>query len=479
MPRFSFGASVFTCFFMFKIHKGLDIPISNSPDQILSEKNLKVVTQVALLGSDYHGMKPSMQVKVGDQVKLGQSLFIDKNNPKVNFTAPAGGEVVAINRGAKRVLESVVIAIAANEEKKDFEKLSVDASLALSRDDFKAYLAETGLWTAFRTRPYSKIPLIDTAPDAIFVTAIDTQPLSLDVSSVIHRHKEAFLLGLKLLTKLTQGKVFVCHDAKDNLSEISEHAQYKQIEYHGFSGKHPAGLVGTHIHLLNPASRDRVVWHLHAEDVIAIAETLLSGNLFTQRYISIAGPLAKKPRVLISRIGAAISDLTQDEITDEAIDPQADQGKSARIISGSVLCGHDAHKSFAYLGRYHHQISILGLGDNREFMGWLSPGINKFSVLNIYLSRWFKGKKFAFTSTTNGSERAMLPIGSYEAVMPLDILPTQLLRSIIVGDIEAAEKLGMLELDEEDLALCTFVCPGKYEFGSILRNNLTRFEKEV
>ena len=459
---------------MFKIHKGLDVPISNSPDQALSEKNTKSITEVALIGSDYHGIKPSMQATVGDQVKLGQPLFVDKQNPEVNFTAPAGGEVVAINRGAKRVLESIVIKLAANEEKKDFGKFSADEALQLSADDLRAYLLESGLWTAFRTRPYSKIPLADSSPKAIFVTAIDTNPLALNISSVIHKHQAVFVLGIKLLTKLTQGKIFVCHHADDPLPSPGEDkSAYKRVEYRGFSGKHPAGLAGTHIHSLSPASRNKTVWHLHAQDLIAIAETLLSGHLFTQRYLSIAGPLAKNPRILSARLGAATDDLVHDEII------PVEGTEKARVISGSILHGRDARQGFAYLGRYHHQISILGLGDAREFMGWLSPGVNKFSMLNIYLSKLFKNRKFAFTSTTNGSERAMLPIGSYEEVMPLDILPTQLLRAIVVGDIETAEKLGMLELDEEDLALCTFVCPGKYEFGSILRNNLTRFEREV
>ena len=287
---------------MFKIHKGLDIPISHSPDQTLSETNAKAVTQVALIGSDYHDIKPSMQVKAGDQVALGQSLFIDKKNPEVQFTAPAGGEVVAINRGAKRILQSVVIKVATNETKKDFGKLSADEALKLSADDLQAYLAKTGLWTAFRTRPYGKIPLIDSAPHAIFVTAIDTNPLALSVHSVIHRHKDAFILGVQLLTKLTKGKVFVCHHADHTPPSLSDDSKYKQVEYHGFSGKHPAGLVGTHIHMLSPVSRSKTLWHLQAQDVIAIAETLLSGHLFTTRYLSLAGPLAKNPRILITPV---------------------------------------------------------------------------------------------------------------------------------------------------------------------------------
>lgn len=462
---------------MFTINKGLDIPISGAPDQTFSENQIKTVRRVGLVGSDYHGMKPTMKVKPGDQVKSGTVLFCDKKNPGIKYTAPAGGKVLAIHRGAKRVFQSIVIEIAENEEQQDFGALTADQALDLSPEALKTYLADTGLWTAFRTRPYSKVPDPDSLADAIFVTAMDTNPLALHISPILQQYKTSFNLGIRLLTRLTTGKVFVCHHANETIPIVDIHNNPEdKITYHGFSGKHPAGLPGTHIHMLYPVSRNRTVWYLDAQDVIAIAETILSGRLFVKRYISLSGPLVKQPRMVATRIGASVTDLIAEEIRDQ----KPTEEKKVRVISGSILHGHDAQDAHsAWLGRYHHQISLLELGDTREFMGWLSLGMHKFSALNIYLSRWLHKKTFDLTSTTNGSERAMLPIGIYEKVMPLDILPTQLLRAIIVGDIETAEKLGMLELDEEDLALCTFVCPGKYAFGPILRDNLTRFEKEI
>jgi Na+-transporting NADH:ubiquinone oxidoreductase subunit A len=212
-----------------------------------------------------------------------------------------------------------------------------------------------------------------------------------------------------------------------------------------------------------------VVWSINYQDVIDIARLFETGELPVDRVVAIGGPKATKPRLVRTRIGASLPELLEGEVATDC---------EVRTISGSVFGGRRADGPCAYLGRFANQISLLEEGNKREFMGWLSPGTNKFSVLNIYLSKLAKGKLFNFTTTTNGSERAMVPVGAYEKVMPLDILPTQLLRSLIVGDIEVAQLLGALELDEEDLALCTFVCPGKYEYGPILRENLTRIEIE-
>ncbi|HET8791956.1 MAG TPA: NADH:ubiquinone reductase (Na(+)-transporting) subunit A, partial [Modicisalibacter sp.] len=239
-----------------------------------------------------------------------------------------------------------------------------------------------------------------------------------------------------------------------------------------FKGPHPAGLVGTHIHYLSPVSLRRQVWHIGYQDVIAVGKLFVEGRLDTSRVIAIGGPHASQPRLLRTRLGASATELLEGEIIGNA-------SGDTRVISGSVFGGTTAEGALSYLGRFDNQFSLLEEGHQRIFMGWLSPGRQRHSVLGIYLSRLTGLSSFAPTTTTNGSERAMVPVGSYETVMPLDILPTQLLRSLIVGDIEMAMQLGCLELDEEDLALCTYVCPGKYEYGPILRDNLTMIEKEV
>lgn len=450
---------------MIEVKRGLDLPIAGAPEQRIEDA--RPVRHVAVLGSDYVGMKPTMEIREGDRVKLGQRLFTDKKIPGVCFTAPAAGEVVAINRGEKRRLLSVVIKVDEQGEQVAFTAHGAAALESLERQAVVDQLVESGLWTALRTRPYSRTPALDAQPTNIFVTAIDTHPLAADPALVISEQPEAFSQGLKVLKRLTEGRVFLCHapDASLPGSDIAG------IQAESFQGAHPAGLVGTHIHYLSPVSLTRQVWHVGYQDVIAIGKLFVEGLLDTRRVVAIGGPLANRPRLVRSRLGASLRELLDGEIGEAESD--------VRVISGSVFGGNIAEGALSYLGRFHQQVSLLEEGTKRAFMGWLSPGRNKHSVLGIYLSRFTGLGKFAPTTTTNGSERAMVPVGSYETVMPLDILPTQLLRSLIVGDIEMAMQLGCLELDEEDLALCTYVCPGKYEYGPILRDNLTTIEKEA
>ncbi|AQT59755.1 Na(+)-translocating NADH-quinone reductase subunit A [Cellvibrio sp. PSBB023] len=446
---------------MIKIRRGLDLPITGSPNQSIEDG--PQVRQVALIGFDYHGMKPTMAVQVGDKVKLGQELFSDKKTPGVIYTAPASGTVSAIHRGDQRVFHSLVIDVEGNEAV-EFAKYPVSELAALSRENVQQNLVQSGLWTALRTRPYSKAPALDSKPSSIFVQAIDTNPLAADPAVVIAAKKDAFANGLTVIARLTEGKVFVCQAPAVELPK----GQGANILVETFAGVHPAGNPGTHIHFLDPVNARKTVWTIGYQDVIAIGELFVTGQLNTERVIALAGPQVERPRLVRTRLGANLTAL---------VDGQLKAGEN-RVISGSVFGGRRSHGNLTFLGRFHNQVSVLLEGREREMLHYLRAGANKFSVMGIYLSKLLGGKKFAFTTSTNGSERAMVPVGSYEKVMPLDILPTQLLRSLIVGDTETAQKLGCLELDEDDLALCTFVCPGKYEYGPILRNNLTRIENE-
>lgn len=442
---------------MIKLNRGLDLPISGAPEQRISDG--AKARSVALVGFDYVGMKPTMEVQEGDRVRTGQLLFSDKKTPGVRFTAPATGTITHINRGDRRVLQSVVIEV----EDDDFIDFGSCADLSrLSREQAVEKLVTSGLWTAFRTRPFSRVPEIDAEPAAIFVAAMDTHPLAADPAVIIAEQADSFKDGLTVLTRLTGGKVFVARAPGASIPTATG------VEVEEFAGPHPAGLVGTHIHFLNPVSAARKVWSVGYQDVIAIGRLFTDGKLFTDRVVALGGPQIEQPRLLRTRLGASLDELTAGQM----------KPGSNRVISGSVLGGRTARGPQAFLGRYHNQVSVLLEGTEREFMGWMSPGVNKHSNLAIYLSQLTSGKLFNFTTTTNGSERAMVPVGSYEKVMPLDILPTQLLRSLIVGDTQQAQRLGCLELDEEDLALCSYVCPGKYEYGPILRDNLTRIEKE-
>lgn len=444
---------------MHKIKRGLDIPIQGAPQQVI--ENAPTARAVALVGFDYPGMKPTMEVAEGDRVKLGQVLFTDKKTAGVRYTAPAGGTVTAINRGARRVLQSVVIEVD-GDEAESFATCTADNLPAA--DAIRAQLVESGLWTALRTRPFSKVPELDSQPAAIFVTAIDTNPLAADPAVIIAEQAEAFTLGQSLLAQLTAGTVFVC-SAPDAQVPVATAAN---VQAEQFAGPHPAGLAGTHIHYLAPVSAEKTVWTVGYQDVIAIGRLFLDGRLYTERVVALAGPQVENPRLLRTRLGADLQALCAGQL----------KNGENRIVSGSVLGGRGVQGATSYLGRYHNQVSVLLEGRHRQFMGWFSPGLNRHSNLGIYITSWFGNKCLPMTTNTNGSQRAMVPVGSFERVMPMDILPTQLLRALIVGDTETAQALGCLELEEEDLALCTYVCSGKYEYGPILRDNLTRIEKE-
>ncbi|CZW70528.1 Na(+)-translocating NADH-quinone reductase subunit A [Enterobacter hormaechei] len=446
---------------MFRIRKGLDLPISGVPEQHVTTG--ASIHHVAIVGDDYVGMRPAMLVQEGDRVIKGQALFEDKKNPGVMFTAPASGTVVAIHRGERRVLQSVVIQIE-GDEKREFARFDAADLAALSHDVVQTQLLESGLWTALRTRPYSKTPVPGTVPAAIFVTAIDTNPLSADPQPLILAERKAFDAGLTVLTRLTPGKVHVCQASG---GKLGGHPQ-GQVAFNEFAGPHPAGLVGTHIHFLEPVSLTKQVWHLNYQDVIAIGKLFTTGELCAERIIAIGGPQATQPRLVRTLLGADLTALLAGETK---------EGEN-RIISGSVLSGRHATGPMAWLGRFHLQVSVVLEGREKELFGWVLPGAEKYSVTRTTLGHFLRHKLFNFSTSTNGGERAMVPIGNYERVMPLDILPTVLLRDLLAGDTDGAQALGCLELDEEDLALCTYVCPGKYEYGPVLREVLTRIEQE-
>jgi len=453
-----------------RITKGLDLPIAGAPMQIV--RGRADVHRVAVMADDIPGLKPGMKVSVGDVVKRGQVLFEDRKVPGVLHTAPGAGQVIGIHRGARRALQSVVIELSEGErspreedaECVRFERFTGQDAGSLRRDDVVGLMVESGLWTALRTRPFSKVPPPESSPHSLFVTAIDTHPLAPLPDVAIERRRDDFERGLRIVSKLTDGPTYLC---------VREGAEFANgldapVTVETFKGPHPAGTVGLHIHLLDPVSRAKTVWHIGYADVIAIGSLFDTGRIDVERVISIAGPPVADPRLVVTRTGASVDELAGEDGEGEV-----------RRIAGSVLSGKKAMgEIFGFLGRYDRQISVLAEGRERVFLGWLTPGFKSFSSLPIYLSRLFGPKHFDFTTSTNGSPRKMVPIGAFERVMPLDILPTFLLRSLLVGDIEQAEKLGALELDEEDLALCTFVCSGKTDYGPALRRNLDMIEKE-
>ncbi|MEL7105024.1 MAG: Na(+)-translocating NADH-quinone reductase subunit A [Pseudomonadota bacterium] len=437
--------------------RGLDLPITGAPRDGAPEK--ADIRSVGVVGADYVGLKPRLSVEEGDEVAVGSPIFAHKDTPDVMVTSPMAGKVKAVNRGARRALISVEIqAQPGGKPPVDFSSIG-DASTA---DGLAERLAASGLWTSFRTRPYSKVPPSDARPAAIFVTAMDTEPLSPDAAPIIAEQADAFAAGLSAIKILTEGATYLCHAPGADIPCPDA------ITPATFAGPHPAGLPGTHIHFLHPPTSDAPVWTIWYQDVIAIGHLMQTGHVTPERVVALTGPLCANPRLVRTVMGASLLDLTEGEIAGDA---------APRVVSGSVLSGRAAAGAGAFLGRYDRQITLIEEDKEQIPMGWIRPMPGKYAFQPVLGSALSK-KLYAFTSNLNGGRRAMVPTGTFEQLMPQDFLPTQLLRALLVMDTDTAQALGALELDEEDLGLMGFACPAKYEYGLALRDCLTKIEKE-
>lgn len=429
------------------IRKGLDLRLPGEPRQSVHAG--PEIRHVALCGRDYNGLKPRMLVSAGDAVGRGQPLFIDKRDPAVQYCSPGQGVVTAINRGPRRVLDSVMVELqstGANDV--EFDPLTVDQQASLSREQIVGRLLQSGLWAAFRTRPYSRVPLSDSSPHAIFVTSVDTRPLAADPALIVRSDPEAFRAGLRLLPLLTTGSVYLCTGPGWDI----EAPESDRLSTVSFSGPHPAGLPGTHMHLLDPVGVDRVAWQIDCQDVMAIGNLFSKGHTPQTRVVALGGECLLQPRLVTTIIGAS---------TDELLAEGLRQCEGCRVLSGSVLDGRMASDGLAYLGRYHNQVSVIREGGGQRLFGWLA-GRGKH--------RW--------STSQNGRFSGMIPMQVFDRVMPQDILPAALFRALLVRDTDQAQALGCLELDEEDLALCAYLCPAKTEYGEALRTCLELIERE-
>ena len=437
---------------MIKTSKGLNLPISGTPDPIISD--IPNVTSVSLLANDFVGMKPTMMVKVGDIVKRGTKLFEDKKNPGIFFTSPAGGTVKDINRGDKRKFLSVEVEVSENEDAEYFEYENTSEGLT-------KLLINTGLWNAFRTRPFNRTPKVGSLPDAVFVNACDTNPLSVDPYFIIDQDKDDFKNGLEALTELFSCPIH-CTYQNNNFDINVDKINYCQV-----SGPHPAGLSSTHISQLYPVSINKIAWTINYQDIISLGYLLKNKSLRTHKIIALGGPSVFKPSLISARISGNIDQLTAGKIDN-----------NSRVVSGSLIYGHASEGIMNYLGFYDSTISAIPDEANDIFLNWLMPGSNLHSKLNVFSSSLLKPNKFTFNVSLNGGDRAIVPVGSYDEILPMDILVPQLLKALVVGDIEQAVELGMLELAPEDLALASYICPSKYDYCSILANNLNNLYLE-
>lgn len=461
-----------------KIKKGLDIPVSGVAQETISD--VRSITEYAVKPTDYVGVTPRLKVAEGDKVKAGTTLFVDKNNEWAHFVSPVSGTVKAVVRGAKRALQAVVIT---TDNAKDYEVNPTGDPTKLSRQEVKDLMVNGGCWTMLRRRPFGIAPLPTDEPKAIFVSCFNSAPLAPNYDFVMEGRTDDFLMGLKVLAKLTDGKVHLGFRQGQKLAQVAEKAP---VEIHYFQGPHPAGNVGTQIAAIDPIDRGEQVWAVDVQDVAIIGHLFLTGQYEPERVMAFAGPSAQNPRYYRMIAGANIETLCKEQFSGEA---------HARIISGDVLSGQklDLYETSlskdCYAGAHDSLISALPEGDYYEFMGWLMPGLKKFSLSRTFLSGFFakcccaskckNGSKYNFDTNLHGEWRPMVVTGSYEQVFPFKIYPMQLIKAAIIGDIDLMESLGIYEVEPEDFALCEYVDTSKTEIQTIIREALEKIRKEA
>lgn len=435
------------------------MPLPGDPVVGSSIEDAGPVGKVGLLGvGDFPGLRPSMQVDEGDKVKPGQVLWVDKKNPALVGIAPAGGTVSAIYRGARRSLLSVAIDL---DEKS--EPVKIAALRKGGAEKIRNKLVDSGLWSLLRQRPYDKVPGADATPAAILVTALDTRPLAAEPAPLLRQCAEDFVYGLQMLAELTAGPVLVCHAASEEVP-LPKAGRIRPV---AVRGPHPAGLPGILLHHLYPPTTERPVWILDWQGVLAISRLLRRGELPTHRYVSLGGEGFARPRLVRCRIGSCVSQLCDKEL----------KAGNWRLISGSPLHGHRAEGAEDFLGLHHGQIAALPEVYETVFLNWLRPGLARHSRLPVFASSLLGGT-VSINTLRNGCERGLVPVEVYQESMPLQLPVVHLLKALLVGDTEQAQRLGCLEFGPEDLSVCTYVCPSKYDYGAVLRAVLDRIERE-
>lgn len=443
-----------------RLKKGLNINLLGEADKVYA--SVKPTERYVVKPTDFHGLTPKLAVKVGDKVKAGTTLFFDKYKDKVNFSAPVSGEVIDIVRGAKRKILEVVLKADAVIE---YEHFTSDTAKSISREQIINTMLKAGVWPFVRQKPYDIVANPTDMPKAIFISAFNSAPLTIDNDFALYGMDELFQKGLDYITQLSSGKTHLNIDGNTNSSTVFTGA--KGVVINKISGAHPAGNVGIQVHHIDPINKGEVVWYLQPQDVIAIARLFTEGKYDVSRIVALAGSQVKKPKYYRTIAGATIANLLFDNII---------EGDN-RIISGDILTGQHIDVN-GTLGFYDTTITVIEEGKEQEFLGWILPGLHKFSASKTFLSWLNPSKKYTLNANMHGEERAYVMTGEYEKVLPMDIYPTQLIKACMIEDIELMENLGIYEVSPEDLALCEFVCTSKIEVQSIIRHALDLVRKE-
>ncbi len=446
----------------FKIKKGLNIKLEGEADKVISDSNVSSV--YAIKPTDFVGVIPKLIVKQGSEVKAGDILFYDKNNEKVKFTSPVSGEVAEVVRGAKRKILEVKIIADSTVSYRQFSGNKDDA------ESIKSTLLESGCWPFIRQRPYGVIANPDDTPKSIHISCFDTNPLGPDMNFILRGNEDDFNKGVDILKKLTSGQVHLNMSSEPGADQSFVGAGATN---NFFSGPHPASNVGVQISKIEPINKGDIIWYCYPQEVVTIGKLFSEGKLDMSRVVALTGSMVKTPKYFKTVAGAQISSISVDGLKDG----------DKRVISGNVLTGTRESEE-GFLGFYDSQISVLPEGNKHKFFlteGWLSPGLSKkkFSMNKSYPSWLFPNKKYDLDTNINGEERAFVVTGQLEKVFPFDIYPMQLIKSIMINDIDEMEKLGIYEVDAEDFALCEVVCTSKINIQEIVRNGLENLRAEM
>jgi len=443
-----------------RLKKGLNINLKGEADKVYA--SIPQSDLFSLKPTDFHGLTPKLTVKAGDKVKAGSCIFFDKYNEKVRFSSPVSGEVTDVVRGAKRRILEVKLKADTETKYESFSTLDASAN----REQFIEGLLESGVWPFIRQKPFDIIANPMDTPKAIFISTFNTAPLAPDNDFVLHGLEKEFQTGVDFLKKLTNGKIHLNVDGNTNPSTVF--TSCKGVQINKITGAHPAGNVGVQIHHIDPINKGDVVWYLYPQDVLTIARLFTEGKYDVSRIVALTGPQVEKPRYYRTIAGANIKNL---------LDENTLIGDNNRFISGDVLTGKQIEED-GNIGFYDSQVTVIEEGNQQEFLGWIAPNLDKFSLSKSYFSWLMPSKKYSLNTNYNGEERAYVVTGQYEKVLPMDIYPMQLIKACLIDDIDSMEQLGIYEISPEDVALCEFVCTSKMEVQSIIREGLDLIKKE-
>ncbi len=443
------------------IKKGLNIPLQGIANELITDH--LSIRKFAIDPADFRFVIPKMLVKVGDNVEAGSPLFYDKLHENHIIVSPISGIVTDILRGEKRKILSIAIDSDEKNKSKHFEKVSL---ATLTRDDLTKILLETGLWSFIKQRPFNSIANEKLTPKAIFISCFNTAPLAPKFAFILKDNETAFATGIEMLRRYTNGKIHLNVDANEPVNPTL--SMLKGVEINQFSGKHPAGNVGVQIHHLDPINKGDIVWTIAPEDLIIIGRFFEHGVIDMRKTVAITGSELTKPYYTQIPIGAEITPLLEGNLKFE----------NNRYISGNVLTGKQITKD-GFLGYYHNQLTVIPEGKHHEFLGWASLGADKYSFSKTFLAKLLPKKEYRLDSNIHGGERAYVITGEFEKVLPMDIYPMQLIKAILAEDIDMMESLGIYEVDNEDFALCEYICTSKTNIQDIITNGIELMRKEM